>query len=67
MIEHGVNIEIPRGTIKEELTKSLNYGVNTSSVKDKYFVSQDMVEHIMAGNVVIFSLENIHNLEALWL
>ena len=55
------------GTNKYDIKKDLTFGAHASAVKDKSFVSQDLVEQLKSGNSAIFPLAESQHLKVLWL
>ena len=54
MRDHGVSIDMSRCMNILDIKKSLTYGANSSAVKEKTFVREELDEQLRAGHTGIF-------------
>ena len=67
MQENVVPIDMPIVTKRDNLSKTLYYGVHTFSLKDMAFARQDITYQLHTGHVAIFNLAEVKHLQVLWL
>ena len=67
MLVRGVPIKIERVMTNAKLTRSIRYGVHSSSTKETTFVQKELQEQAQAGHIELFPLRAVRRLPKIWL